>query len=221
VNNTEYFYLHVSLLLGAILFSVLCGIFKFRTVDFPAKILCVLLGVTFLNEITASVFAIKYHNNLSVYSIFNIVQFVLLAAYFNFAIDVFRKSNIGLYIGIAGMAVGILNIVFLEPLGNFNTNFLLFEALCIIAMALFFFFRLLLVNDNFQLHRYPHFWFSVILVFFWSASFLCWGLYDYYIYLKKGSKIISYSILAINLITYIAIGISFLSYHKMTRADGK
>jgi len=222
VNSAAYYYIHLSLLLGSILFSFSCGIYKFKIIDLPSRVFCLLLGLTLISELIAFTAAKKYGNNLSVYSVFSIVQLALLALYFNFSIDVFRKWNLGLYIGATGVAAGILNIVFLEPLGTFNTNFLFFEGLCIIAMALFSFFRLLLMNDDLQLHKYPHFWFGVILVLFWSITFLNWGLYDYYsIKFKNEIWKIGTSILAINVFTYVAIGVNFLLYHKMKGAHAK
>lgn len=196
--------------------------YKFKIIDLPSRILCLLLGLTFISELTAFAAAKKYGNNLPVYAVFSIVQLVLVALYFNFTIDVFSKKNIGLYIGGLGIVVGILNSMFLQPVNTFNSNFLFFEGLCIIAMALFSFFRLLLMNDDLRLHQYPHFWFGVILVLFWSVTFLNWGLYDYYsIKFKNEVWKIGTSILVVNVFTYMAIGINFLIYHKMKNVLGK
>src|SRR5947207_14288343 len=103
----------------------------------------------------------------------------MLFLYFKHVIDVFIQKNIGIYIGISGILFRIINLLFIQNLNTLSSYFLFFEGITVIGMSLFAFFRLLLKHDSLHLTRYHHFWFISILVFFWSATFLIWGLYDY------------------------------------------
>ncbi|XZF13922.1 hypothetical protein ACTHGU_19230 [Chitinophagaceae bacterium MMS25-I14] len=153
---------------------------------------------------------------MPVYAIYSLFEFGMISAYFNYSIDIFRKKNAGLWIGAAGIIIGILNIIFLQPVYTLNSYFLFFEGIFIISMALFSFFRLLLMQDELKLHTYHHFWFAVILSFFWSITFLNWGMYDYFLQkMPSFNWIINRSILVVNIITYLSFAFVFLYYPKM------
>ena len=83
-------------------------------------------------------------------------------------------------------------------------------------MSLFAFFRLLLKNDSLHLYNYPHFWFISIIIFFWSITFLYWGLYDYFnLKLQYAAWEINFAELIVAAITYSSFGCVFLLYPKM------
>ena len=171
----------------------------------------------FINECTAFYLAKKYHSNLSLYAIYDFIEFGMLCYYFNNAIDIFRQKKIGLYIGIIGILFGIVNLIFLQHITSLNSFFLLFEGLSVIAMSLFAFFRMLLKYDSLRLYRYPHFWFIRIILFFWSITFLTWGLYDYInTQLHQSMLTIDTALETVGSITYCALGTVFLLYPKLT-----
>ena len=80
-------------------------------------------------------------------------------------------------------------------------------------MSLFAFFRLLIKNDSLYLYRYPHFWFISILAFFWSITFLNWGLYDYInLKLRNTAWQVNFALPVIGIITYSSLGAVYLWY---------
>lgn len=204
--------------IAALLFAFCCGIYRYKILDDAAKIFAVFVCLSVVSENLAFFAAQKFRNNMPVYAIYSLIEFGMVSLYFNNAIDVFRRYNIGYYVGIAGIILGILNIAFLQGLNQLNSYFLVFEGICIIGMALFSFFRLLLKHDQLRLNRYHHFWFATILAFFWSVTFINWSLYDYFS-LKFTDKmwIINASIIVVNIITYLAISSVFILYPKMQR----
>jgi hypothetical protein len=200
----------------SLLFACFCGIYRFKTLDISSRILAVLVCCAFINESAAYYLAKRYHNNLAIYNIYCLIEYVLLCLYFNNVIDVFIKNNTGIYIGIAGAILGILNVIFIQNLYSFNSYFLFFEDLVVIGMSLFAFFRLLLKHDSFHLHKYHHFWFISILIFFWSITFLTWGLYDYInMKLQHEAWKINFTLVTVGSITYSCFGCVFLLYPKM------
>lgn len=204
----------------SLLFACICGVYRFKKTDTASKVLCVLICCAFINEGTAYYLAKKYHNNLLLYAIYSFVEFGMLSLYFNNVIDVFIKRNMGIYIGAGGIILGVVNLVFIQGPSSINSYFLLFEGLSIIGMSLFAFFRLLLKYDSLNLYKYHHFWFISILVFFWSITFLNWGLY-YYINmeLKQSAWKINAALAIISAITYCCFGCVFLMYPKMQKGN--
>jgi len=200
----------------SLFFAAVCSIYRFKKLDRGPRILSILTCCAFANECAAFYFGRKYHNNLPLYSIYCLVEFFILCLYFNYIIDVFKKKNIGLYIGLSGVSLGLLDIFFVQHLNAFNSYFLYFEDLSVIGMSLFAFFRLLLTKDELHLYRYAPFWFTSILIFFWSITFLTWGLYDYInIRIKHEAWKINSSLMMAGTITYGCFGIAFLLYPKM------
>jgi hypothetical protein len=140
----------------------------------------------------------------------------MLCLYFNYVIDVFIRNNIGLYFGILGIGFGIFNLIFIQHSDLMNSYFLLFEALVIIGMSFFAFFRMLLKHDSLHLHKYAHFWFISILVFFWCTTFLTWGLYYYInIEIQQSAWEINTALLIAGAIMYASLGCVFLQIPKM------
>ena len=205
---------------ASLIFACVCSVYRFNKIDAASKILTVLICCAFINESAASYLAKRYHNNLPLYAIYSFVEYGFLCLYFNNVIDVFIKKNIGIYIGIVGIILGIGNLIFVQHLNSINSYFLLFEGLSVIGMSLFAFFRLLLKNDSLNLYKYHHFWFISILVFFWCVTFLSWGLY-YYINmeLKQSALKVNAALAIVSAITYNCFGCIFLLYPKMQRAN--
>jgi|GEM_PF-439496 len=201
---------------GILLIVCFTGFYRFKKIDAASKILCLFTVLAFITEIMSNYAANKYKNNFPVYSIYGFLEFGMISLYFNYSIDFFRKRNIGIIIGIIGITLGIINTVLWQPLYTLNSYFIFIEGICIVGMAMFSFFRLLLKNENLRLHSQPHFWFSGILSFYWSATFLNWGLYDYLI--RSADQRIGFLfiyMIIINILTYLSIAIVFLLYPKM------
>lgn len=207
VKSFIYFFIIAS--------AMFCGIIRYKLLDRGLKTIVILLFITLITEITASVTAYKFHTNALVYSVFNFIQFFFIALYFNSSVDLFKKSNAAIYIGIVVIIGGILNYVYL-PKSEMNTNFLLVEAFFTIAFALFSLYRQLLFYEQLDLFYYPHFWLSIIFLFFWSVTFMIWGLNN--IMLVKFAKFwdhIWIFLWSINVVTYLGIAFVFVFYNKM------
>jgi hypothetical protein len=213
--NLVYHIYYISLV-----FACLCSLCRYKRLDIASKVICVLVCCALLNESAAYYVAIKYHNNLPVYAIYCFIEFGLLCLYFNFLIDVFTKKKIGIYIGVAGIIFGVVNVTFVQNLNSINSYFLFFEGLSVIALSLFAFFRLLLKHDSLNLYRYHHFWFISILIFFWSITFLTWGLYDYInLELQHEAWKINVGLMIAGTITYGCFGFVFILYPKIPRTN--
>lgn len=204
------------------LFAFVCGVTFYSKLDLSFKLLTWLLGTTFFVECGAFYLASAYGNNLALYNLFLIAQFVFISLYFNFSIDTFRPKGIGIWAGAIGVLFGAINIVFFQSLHQVGSYFLLLTGIAIISMSLYSFARALMIREDdskeHEVFRCPHFWISVIFVFFWSTSFLLWGLYEYFsqrsAYLLP---LVHTAIRIVNILTYSAIGTTISLYHLKRR----
>lgn len=201
-----------SIYLVVLAAGVLCCIYRFPQLDNAAKFIGLFVLSTLISESAAFYMAWKYHNNMPVYHIAAPVHFLLVCLYFNAWLDVLRKKNIGLYLGLAGIPLAVINAVFLQPPTVLNSYFLLFEGTCIISLSLLAFYRLL-DNERVRIMRYPHFWFSYIFLFFWSLTYVNWAMYR-----LLGEKVagaipfIGTLLWFINVATYLCLGLVILLY---------
>lgn len=191
---------------------------RYNILDQAAKIICCLTVLTCFTETIALYYSHFYHFNMPVYAVFNIIQMALICVYFNYSIDIFYKKNLGYHFACISIILGILNLIYLQPINSFNSYYLVFESLGIISMSLFSFFRLLLMHEQLRIKYYIHFWIPVCFVFFWSVTFLSWSLHDYIVLFHASPlNILILEALTViaEIITYSAIGFLFYYYPKM------
>ncbi len=210
MSNNSQFLLYLFVIAIAIVVSLL----KFKQLDKGSKMLALLLILTLTSEIVSYYTAKVYRNNFPVYHFFAPIQLFMVGLYFHYSIEDFKKTKIGIYIGILGFIVAVLNTLIFQPITSLNSYFLLFEGVCTIFMSLYAFNRMF-INEDIDLLTLPHFWFTFILLTFWCITYLTWGLYEVAPYkMARISALLSKVIWVVNLITYIGIGFVFLMYRK-------
>lgn len=194
--------------------------FRYKKVDKASGFICILIWLAFLTEIVAWYVSKKYHNNMPVYAINQFAEFGLVALYFNYSIDTFRKHNIGYFIAAAGIIIGVANSIWYQPLNTLNTLYIFLECIGIVCMSLYSFYRLLLTNTTLRLHNRVHFWIPCIFLFYWCATLSSWGMYDHFrMAVKDKTPILNISLVLVSTLTYLAFGTVFLLYPKMKNID--
>lgn len=157
---------------------------------------------------------------MTVYAIYGFLEFFMISLYFNYSIDTFRKHNIGYIIGVIGVAIGVANSIWYQPLTTLNTLYIFLECIGIVCMSLYSFYRLLLTNTTLRLHDRVHFWVPCIFLFNWCATLSSWGMYDHFrAAVKDRTPILNISLVLVSILTYLAFGIVFLLYPKMKSID--
>lgn len=191
------------------------GLIRYKKLDRASRLIVWYIVLTFIMEALAMLAAIIYRNNLPIYHVYSPLQFLVLSIYFNISEDQKRIKPAGWIIGIGGFILSICNSIYLQPLTELNTNFIVLESFLVIAMSLFAFYRLL-SSDFMYVHLSPRFWFSAIFLVFWSFTFFYW-LVGVLIYKSMPDKAIWLNIMIwfINIFTYSAFAAVFLSYNKM------
>lgn len=127
----------------------------------------------------ASYFLIKFVGSNYFFShIYSPIELFVLCFYFNQSILSFRKRNLGIYIGIVGIIVSLIDSIFFQnPFTSLNSYFLLFEASVIIVLCLISFFQILMDEERMP-YNFAHFWITIGLLFFWCSTFTGWGLFS-------------------------------------------
>lgn len=215
-------YKHVAIIGIVIIgYTIIAGVFNYKHLDKASRILLFLMLLTFINERIAHYFIDTHNNSNLVYGLFNPIQLLFIAGYYNYSNNAFKGNNIALFIGLTGAVFGFVNYIWIQTPYKMNNFFLLLESLVVIALSLYAFYRLLLEDDSLILTKYCHFWLTSIQLFFWTATFFIWGMYNYMtLTLGVGAAIIHVVLVSVNVVYYIGIGTVFLLYKKMQNING-
>lgn len=184
--------------------------------DTPGRIIVCLLVLTIIGDLTARWYGHVHQNKKTpVFHFYNIAEMLLIATYYILLIWKRKKLWYIILSIIVFSALGLLNIIYLQPLNRLNSNFLILESFFTIAFSLYSLYRILLDDDIIKVLRFPHFWISALLLLLASGSFFFWTVviqilkdHRHYLLFAENTQMI------INIIVYLGIGLSFLLYHK-------
>lgn len=84
---------------ASLVFACASSIYMYKRLDNASRILCILICCALVNEGAAYYMAVKYHNNLTLYTIFSLIEFFFLGIYFNYTIDIFKKRKLVFLLG--------------------------------------------------------------------------------------------------------------------------
>jgi hypothetical protein len=153
---------------------------------------------------------------MPVYGAFGPIQLLLISFYFNYSVEFFKRKNIGIYIGVIGALVGYLNYFFIQSPRIFNNYFLIGESIIVVGMCLYSFYCMLQMDDDMKLRSNIHFWITAIFLFFWTVTFLFWGLYDFLVEnIGVSVNLLHLFLLIVNVVTYISFGLVFIIFKKV------
>lgn len=210
------YYLKAYTIIAVIGLSFITGVSQYKRLDASSKYIVILTGFSFLCEILAHFFAVYAKNNYPIYNLYSIVEFFLLTAYFNSVVTALGRNNVGLLIGAIGVVFGILNLLLLQPVNTFNSNFLFIEGFVIIGLSLYSFYDVLIRDDDIILNRMPTFWFNSVFLIYWSATYLTWPVYNLVqLTFNINPLYIDTSLWFVSLLMYSIISIVFIRYNKL------
>jgi hypothetical protein len=206
--------------LFVLVLTVINGFIRYRRFDTATRILLLLLIVTTISEFVCKYRANNHLGKAPVYHFYNIAEIILTTAYFLKTIKSYHFFRIMLISAVVWPVLGIINLVYLQPINKFNSNILMLESICIIAMSLYSLYKILLNDTLHNVLKYPHFWIWSIQLFFWSSSFFFWGYYE--VLMQKGWALMPSFAKAqaiINILVYFGIGLTFLFYPKSSQPE--
>lgn len=139
-----------------------------------------ILLLTFLASIYSANMA-KLKNNLFIFHIATPLEFTVLALLYRKMICNKRvKKVISFFIPLF-LVFSFFSAVFLQPLTSNNSNTIILASVIIILLVLFFLRETLLLQQVTFLHRFPMFWISVGLLFYYTGGLIIEGMLNYMI----------------------------------------
>lgn len=195
--------------------TAVIGLKKYRKADSGFKIFTLFICSSFLVECIAYYAAIVYHDNLKVYAINSIIEIIWLSLYFNQTITLFGKFKIGYYIAFFSFIFGLINLFWGIESNALDTLFTLYIAFIIIIMGMISITQNIFITKEVQHNRKHHTQISMVLICYWTISFLIWALYDVFTTrFPKEKWMIDMSLFSLNIIVNICFWMIFILYPK-------
>ena len=153
-------------------------------------------------------------DRLPAYHIYSVVESILLTRYFFITIG-FRKTLVLGIITILYVAIASINIIYFQPLRHLNSNYITFNCLIGIPMALYSLYKILIDDTIEKVQHHVHFWFWVCFFMYYSSSFFFWQFVGYFYRTNRKFYSIALDMHSIlNVLTYAGILITMLFYPK-------
>ena len=195
------------------LFASIIGWLNYRFLDQAARIIVILLSITFLSEIIGRILYILGSEQSYAYHFYCVIDFFLMAYYFiiflKFPTTKIHLKAIALLISL----LGILNCKYLQPLNTFNSNMLMLESFVVIGMSMYALYRMLINNELYDILNYPHFWLWTFFLLLYSCSFFFWPFIKFFYVTKHEYYFFAtYFQELINILCYLGIGLTFYFY---------
>jgi len=210
------FYTRSGLLVFTLLCTALAGAYRAHRMEVAGKILVVYVIASLLTEAVAGYSAIVYRNNMLVYDIGGIIEFVLIMLYYNYTVSSLRYKYIGLITTGLVALFGIANNFLIQPPGAIVNYFLSIEALMIITVSLISLMDTIFNQPYNRILSTPRFWISLTYLIYWCITYFLWTLLAFH---RLEKSIIPAGLLLavfiMNIIQSLSLLVIFLCYPKM------
>lgn len=166
-----------SVYYATLLLATTTAISRYRHMDTAMRFIAMLLILTVVSESGSYILVEvkEYGTRYAFFHVYSILQLLLVSLFFIYAI---RSSHYRKQIATAVFIfplMGILNVVFFQPIDKLNTNILMLECLIINTMSLYFIYWLI-IHSGQNLFKSSHFQIALTLLVLWSSTFFFWGL---------------------------------------------
>ncbi len=198
-----------------LLLATMTGIILYKRLDTALRFIVILLILTVLSEsVSYTLVGLeKYGVRYSLFHVYSVLQLLLISLFFIYAIKPYHYRKLIVVASILCPLIGILNIIYLQPIDKLNTNMLMFESFAINAMSLFYIYWAVKNTSIKRLFKHAHFQMSLLFIFIWSCTFFFWAFISVlYIGEWKYVNYASYVIMMVNIIVYGGIGLTVYYY---------
>jgi hypothetical protein len=156
-----------------IVISILAGITVYFTRPTPLylKLFPPFLFLTLISEVLSNWMSIHLGNNTAEYNIYLIFSFSFYLNFFREIVNSRLVKKIILGVMCAFFLLSIINIAYIQKIGDFNSITYSLGCLLIITMAFYYFFEIFQHPKATKLTREPMFWITSGLLFYFSCCF--------------------------------------------------
>lgn len=129
------------------------------------------LAFSLIIEYSSTFLANKGIHTIPLYNISGIIEFCFYLWVFYNVIKRKIVKQIIAFLFVGFPLISVLNILFLQGIGNFNSITYSLGCLMIILFSILYFFELFNVQASYRFSNDPAFWISTALLFFYSVTF--------------------------------------------------
>lgn len=191
-----------------LLFSVfLLGLFNFRKLSKPFKLLTLFILITFISESLTRYFAKEFRNSSPIYHTYYPIHFFFITTFYSY----YLKKNIALISWSAPLfvVIALINARYYQATTQFPSNIVLISSLIYVLCALALFKNMLSAISKVSLLRQELFWYNLTTIITYTFTFLCWSFYNILLKTNNNSTVIDI-IYYLALQYYIMVGISII-----------
>jgi hypothetical protein len=206
--------LRFSLYLSVILIAFIIGAVRYRRLTAPFKYLTVLVGFSFLSEVTSRILAHTIKSSMPVYHIICIIHFILFSIIYHYLLKSGAVNKIIVFMIFFFTAFAIFNTIQLQSFESFPSNSILISQAIYIIYALALFLQMLAVPIFVPLSKQSVFWLNISVLVFSSTIFFNLGLINYFHRHDINTKLLDTIIYIVSLSFYGFFGIALLLDNK-------
>jgi hypothetical protein len=200
----------------SILLPLLFGIYKYRALSQPGKILLFYVMATGLINVAASVVGKVYHaNNLPLLHFLTVIECFFFVGFYR---KLLFSNTVPLGYRLLPWLFLLLcigNAIYFQSVFAFNTYVRSIEALIVMLLAVNYFARLAISDVMGRVLVSPNFWFNTGIFLYFSSSFTLFNFANFTIEIAKKNFFIVWTIhAALVLLMYILFTIGFVKCKK-------
>ena len=186
---------------------LMIGAFSWKRMQAPLRVFYFLIIIIFTSEIVALTQEMLIGRNTEVYNVTDIVQAVIVLAYFS---TYLKRPVTGFLVSIGSILVGTFSIYWLHAEAFINNYFLLWSGLVTIGLSVYLMTFLCFKERTAKLTRLAHFWLAFALLFYWIINLLPFQAFNF---LAKFNVAYAFDLNAMqmvsNILTYAIIASTF------------
>ena len=204
-----------------ILVPVVVAICKYRFLSPAAKVILAYLVVSGIVNALAIGLANHGINNMPLLHLFTLLEFSMLTFFYRIiSLRTFYPYSIFLF-----AALCVLNAVFFQPVYEHNTYSRSLEALLIIVMAVFFFYKMLNEATVSRWYQSSLVWFNMALLLYFSGSLFLFLFSQLLTYNRQANEIAWFMHATLVILMYLLLAIGFWQtktndYHRLCNRQG-
>lgn len=159
--------------------SIILLLFSKRKMPLGVKLLAAYFILSFLLFGLSNYLADRSINNLFIYHIFAILEFVFIGQFFRTIISSKKFKSSSLYIIIIFCLLALINSILFEKFTTLNSNVIAIEFLLLIIFSFIYYFELSYSEEVLVFYRQPNFWIITGFFVYFASCILIFALYKY------------------------------------------
>lgn len=170
---SEEFFGYLSFISSLLVIFPLClALWKYRRLEAVQQKLLYLLVTIFTVEVIANVLWFQKENNLPVYNVYSMLEFLLILNLYKDGLKRLFSTHFFMVLGIVFTVFALLNMCFLQGIKTFNSNVTTTLGFIVIFLSMSYFYALLKEEIYSPLDKKPMFWINAGFLIYFSSNLI-------------------------------------------------